>query len=108
MNLIPLQTAYVTQQRDIDENKWQVLDEEGNKIAELPRTLSTKEALSYLHFSKPFELKALNIGIEHGKSEMKKIAEPRIIKLLDDIKFLVEKNELLSTKLEKFIIGKGE
>ena len=108
MNLIPLQSAFINQQRDIDDNTWHVYSEEKKELGTLPNTLSPKDAMSYLHFARPFELQALNIGIKFGRQEQMKASSAQILQLKMDVDLLIRQNDKLSTKLEKFIIGKGE
>jgi len=109
MNLIPLQSAQFSQQRDVDNNEWKLQDDQGNSLGKnLPGGLTPKEAMAYLHFARPFELKALNIVINFGKEEIRKDADLKILQLVEQIKFLEQQNILLSTKLEKFIIGPDE
>ena len=60
-NLIPLQTAYIRQSKDVRNNAWVVYDTDDKELAELPNTLNPKQAMSYLHFARKFELYALNV-----------------------------------------------
>ena len=106
MNLIPLQSAYANQQRDVDNNNWHVYSEQNKDLATLPGTLSPKLAMSYIHFARPFELEALNIGINFGKQQQLKISQKQMEFYEGRIKFLEEQNEKLSNSLEKAIINK--
>lgn len=98
-DLIPLQTAYIRQSRDVKENVWVVFDTEGNEIGELPNTLNPKEAMSYLHFARPFELEALNIGIQFGKEEAKRFYERQLANAKMFVDAVNAENERLSMKL---------
>ena len=104
-DLIPLQTAYFNRQRDVDENNWRLFDTKDNKLYTLPGKLSPREAMSYLHFARPFELSAFNVGIWFGKTEQKKWDDAIIEKLKKDVEFLANQNIKLSEKLEKWICG---
>ena len=107
-DLIPLQTAYIRQSKDVENNTWIVFNTEDEELAKLPNTLDPKQAMSYMHFARPFELAALNIGIRHGiKTEHIK-AEAVFQAMRQQMKALEERNILLSNKLEKFIIEQEE
>jgi len=111
MDLIPLQSAFITTDPHNPQDSWKVIDARGRGnqlLAELAGNLSDKEAMSYLHFARPFELAALNIGIHFGKGQYKNIADKQIDFLTKKIQFLEEQNIKLSEKLEKFIITRGQ
>lgn len=102
-DLIPLQTAYIRQSRDVKDNTWVVFDTEGNEIAELASTLDPKEAMSYLHFARPFELTALNVGIRFGKEEAKRFYEGQLANAKAFVDAVNAENERLSMKLLQMI-----
>jgi len=105
INLAPLQSAYIKQAIDVDNNIWMVFSEQDEKLSTLPNTLNPKEAMSYLHFARKFEIDALNKGIAFGIKETADKHEALFQDLKEQNLFLQQQNEILSTKLEKFIIG---
>lgn len=106
MNLIPLQTAYIRQSRDVKDNTWIIFNSETDEeIGELPSDFSPKEAMSYLHFARKFELEALNIGIRHGRSIEVDASDKIFQSMKNKIKELSVQNMGLSVQLEKFIIN---
>lgn len=105
-NLIPLQTATITQFPQSFDKSWYVRTADANEeLGVLPDTLNAKEAMSYLHFARPFELKALNIGINHGRKQMATEFENVKIALHSQIKFLEQENQRLANELERMIVG---
>lgn len=104
-NLIKLQTAYIRQSRDIKENAWVVFSDKDEELFTLSNKLSPKEAMSYLHFARPFELEAFNIGIDYGREIEMERSEDIFKKMRGDLIVLEEMNERLSNQLAKFIIG---
>lgn len=104
-DLIPLQKCYIRQSKDVKNNAWVVFSEQNEELQELPGNLTPKEAMSYVHFGRKYEIEALNIGIGFGKLEERKIALRVVAELKAKIEFLEQQNIMLSTKLEKFIIG---
>ena len=107
-NLIPLQTAYIRQSMDVKDNAWVVFDTSDNELYELPNHLSAKVAMGAVHLGRKFELEAFNIGIDFGKSEMRKIFDVEMKHMEAKCQALEEMNVRLGTQLEKFIIGDGE
>lgn len=107
-SLIPLQTAYIRQSRDVGNNAWVVFTDKDEEIGTLSNELDPKQAMSYIHFARKFELGAFNIGIEFGKKEEHDKAEKVFQSLLAKIKELEEQNIALSDNLERFIIGEEE
>lgn len=106
--LIPLQSAYIRQSRDVDNNAWNIFTEDNLKIGRLSNELNPKQAMSYLHFAREFELKALNIGIRFGEAQEHDKAEIVFQKLKAKIDFLEKQNIGLSENLERLIIGEEE
>ena len=102
-DLIPLQAAQITQYPDQPDKTWYVRDNEGNDLGKLPGTLSPKEAMSYQHFARPFELEAFNIGIEFGKQEVTRLYETRLANAKHFHDGLIAENERLSLKLLQMI-----
>jgi hypothetical protein len=102
-DLIPLQTAFIQQRKTYKDNSWVVFDTDGNELFALDGALEPKTAMSYLHFARPFELEALNIGIEYGK----KLAETGYIVRAETAetraRLLADENERLSMKLLQVI-----
>lgn len=107
-NLIPLQTAYIRQSKDVKNNTWVVFSECDAELGELPNTLSPKQAMSYLHFGRRFELDALNIGIRFGKGLEHTIAEKKLKQSALRIAVLERQNLDLSNALEKHIINQED
>jgi len=107
-NLIPLQTAYITQARDVETNTWFVYDTVGNLLGKLSNKLEDKEAMSVIHFARKIELDALNIGIRFGEKQEHAKAEKIFQEMRAEIIQLQEQNVGLSNHLEQFIIGEGE
>jgi len=108
IDLIPLQAAYIRQSKDVEDNTWIVFTNLNKEIGKLPNTLDPKQAMSYLHFGRKFELDALNIGIEFGRKIELEKAEVIFQDLKQQNLFLQQQNEMLSNKLEKFIIGEED
>lgn len=107
-DLIPLQAAYITKGCLIGD-PWRVCEMGTDKeLTRLDGSLGEKEAMSYLHFGRKFELEALNIGIHFGTKQEHDKAEKVFQKMKGEIKSLEEQNVKLSKQLEKHIIGKGE
>lgn len=104
-NLIKLQTAYIRQSRDVKDNAWVVFSDKDEELGELSNTLSPKDAMSYLHFARPFELEAFNTGINYGRDLENIKSETIFQKMKSDLIILEEMNIRLSKQLEKFIIG---
>lgn len=107
-NLIPLQTAFIRQSRDVKDNAWVVYDTDDNEIYELPNHLNPKDAMRHIHLGRKFELEAFNIGINFGKGELRKVFDVEMAEMEQKCKALEQMNERLSTQLEKFIIGDNE
>jgi len=104
-DLIKLQKCHIRQSLDVKDNTWVVFSEAGEELHELDAALTPKAAMSYVHFGRKFELEAFNTGINFGKSEERKIALRVIAELKAKLEFIEQQNIMLSTKLEKFIIG---
>ena len=102
-DLIPLQAAQITQYPDQPDKTWYVRDNEGNDLGKLPGTLSPKEAMSYLHFARPFELEALNIGIQFGKKQADTVLQKRMNQAIAYAEQVTAENERLSLKLLQMI-----
>lgn len=99
-------TAYVTWQQGGENNKyWKIVDTDGNIIDKFPKSFTEKEMMQILKFARGVELEAFNIGIDFGKTQYKKVYEPKIAQLLSQVNELEQMNINLSNKLEKFIIG---
>lgn len=104
-NLIPLQSAYITQALDVENNTWFVYDTEGNRLGKLSNKLDEREAMSLIHFARRAELAAFNIGIEFGINKEHDKAEKVFQQMREKIQELENQNIGLSTHLEKLIIG---
>lgn len=104
-DLIPLQTAYIRQSKDVKDNAWVGFNTEGEEIFELSGTFSPKQAMSYLHFARPFELEALNKGIRFGKEEAGRQYREHLEMAAAQMQSLMAENEKLATKILQFIEG---
>lgn len=107
-DLIPLQTAFITQALDVESNTWFVYDTDKNLLGKLSNKLTDKEAMSVVHFARKIELQAFNIGIGFGKDQEHERAEKVFQGMMEEINTLRAQNEGLSNHLEQFIIGEGE
>lgn len=104
-NLIPLQTAFITQALDVESNTWFVYDTENNLLGKLSNKLEDREAMAVIHFARKIELEALNIGIRFGEAQEHEKAEKVFQAMRAEIKQLQEQNIGLSAHLEQYIIG---
>lgn len=69
--LVDLQTAYVTQHTtENGKQDWIVYNEDKEQIAILPKELDERQAISYLHFARRFELVAFNKGVQFQKDKV--------------------------------------
>lgn len=107
-NLIPLQSAYIRQSKDVENNTWVVFTEGDVEIGKLSNTLNPKQAMSYLHFAREFELDAFNIGIMFGTKQEHEKAEKVFQQMRNKIAKLEQQNIGLSSNLERLIIGEEE
>ena len=107
-DLIDLQSAYIRQSRDVEDNAWIVFNTKSEEIGKLSSTLNPKEAMSYLHFARPFELAAFNKGIQFGKDEAKRFYENRLTKANEYIEAVNAENERLSMKILQMIEGDAD
>jgi hypothetical protein len=103
---LTLSTAYATW---VDGEKfWRVVDIKLNTLEKFSNKLSEREIMGVIKFGRKFEVEAFNIGIEFGKSEYKRMHDPEVLFLKEQISALEQMNISLSEKLEKFIIGPAE
>ena len=103
-DLIPLQTAYAHQEMVGEDTDWRIYDARRKELGKLPANLTPKQAMSYIHFARPFEMAALNIGINFGKAQENKRLSIDLDLCKNKLKILEEQNKKLSTALEKAII----
>lgn len=103
--LVDLATAYVTQHTTKNgKQDWIVLNADEKEMATLPKELTEKEAMAFLHFARPFELVAFNKGVQFQKEkapeEMKELQ--RLVKqLTNDKEEMKKENVKLSNELDK-------
>jgi len=105
MNLIPLQDAYARQSKDVDDNEWIIYSSDDVELGRLPSSLTPKEAMSYLHFGRKFEIGALDAGIKFGIRQEQEKTNKVFQKMREQILGLETQNIGLSAHLEKLIIG---
>lgn len=105
IDLIPLQTAYIRQSKDVRNNAWIVYDTDGRELDELSNTFTPEQAMSYLHFARRYELEALNIGINFGKSQQSRVDKDQIIVLKQQVALLEQQNIGLAAHLQNIIEG---
>ena len=100
-----LQNAYCTTQLDTYENKWQVLTGDGKHtlLTLLPAALGAEKAMSYLHFARPFELEAYNVGHDEGAKESALLAAKDAEIAAIQIKFLENENNRLASTLDRLL-----
>ena len=87
------------------DNTWIVFNTDNEELGKLSNTLSPKEAMSYLHFARPFELEALNTGIQFGKKEAGRFFEQQLANANKVIEEANAENERLALKLLQMIEG---
>lgn len=97
-----------TQYPQSDDKDWHIVDQANKELTRLPSDLDERGVMSYLHFARPFELEALNIGINHGRIEAEKNFANKEIAYKSQIEFLEQQNQRLSTQLERHILGQEE
>jgi hypothetical protein len=105
---LTLSTAYATWVRGENDNQWLAKDKDENEIGRFPAKWNERDCMLAIRFGRKFELEAFNIGIDFGKSEYKRMFDPQVVYLTEQVSALEQMNISLSEKLEKFIIGDSD
>lgn len=100
-----LQNAYCTQQQGGEEDRWQIRTGDGDHtlLTWLPVELDAETAMSYLHFARPFELDAYNLGHDAGSKETALLAAKDAKVAETKITFLENENIRLANTLDRLI-----
>ena len=104
-NLIPLQSAYIRQSRDVRDNAWIVFDEQGEELAELPNYLDPQEAMSYLHFARKFELDRRQAEIYEAREVRE---QAKYLSEIDEARAQAKVDSEIETQRARFDSGLAE
>jgi hypothetical protein len=101
--LIPLQSSHITQHTNGHiKSEWSVeLNMTDERILLLPSKYSDTEVFHIMDFAKKYELEALNIGIQHGKSITVEVYDKKLEDAGRVIEYMKAENEKLAMALEK-------
>lgn len=108
-----LKTSHVTQTTTDKSGKgpWVLYNEERKEIHRFPADWNEKQVMTAIHFGRKFEHIALNAGIEFQKDKApQEILDLQIIvgRQNVDILTLKERNDILSTELDKLSLKNTE
>lgn len=103
--IIELQSAHFTQLTDKGiKGDWSVQENiTHKKLHSLPSTISDKDMFAVMDFVKIFELRALNVGIQHAKALNNQPLKDTILHLKSELDAVHKHNEKLAQQLHQLL-----
>ena len=88
-----------------NEDQWIITGNDSVELWKFPKKWKVEDCMTAIRMGRKYELEAFNRGIEYGKEEARKQILPHVERRDLEMKALMERNELLSSKLLKLISG---